>query len=499
MIFFKYDDTRLIISNIYKMRDLFISALTVTLFLIFAGCSEKRFILAEKNAVENGLLPAIQVEGYPVATFNLSDRMEYYNVPGVSIAIVKDGRLRWAEGYGFANTENGQMVDENTLFQAASISKPIAALGVLMLAEEGMIDIHADVNNYLNEWKIPDNDFSINEKVTAARLLSHTAGVTVHGFPGYNQSDNFPSVIEVLEGEGNTPRIYVDTIPGALWRYSGGGYTIMEKVVEDVTGISFEDFMSENILKPTGMENSTYEQPLPEHLHAAASAAYNRQGEIIEGLWHNYPERAAAGLWTTPSDLARYCMEIQNIISGSHEGILTRESVSEMLTKQKNDWGLGPSLRWDADSLIFEHGGKNAGFTNSLVAFANRGDAVIVMTNGDNARELINEILRSVSDYYNWGISYPEIAVPVEITEDELEIITGNFSLMVNEEILLLEFEKKENRLYVAANGMKKELIHIGGLQFVSEDGDRFLFRSDNGSGINILLLNRSYRFQRTD
>ncbi len=460
---------------------------------LLAGCSEKHMILAEKKAVENGLLPAIQVKGTPSVKFNIHERMEYYNVPGLSIAVVKEGRIRWADGYGIANTETGKMVDENTLFQAASISKPVAALGVLMLAEEGLIDIHSDANNYLKDWKIPGNEHTIEERVTPARLLSHTAGMTVHGFPGYPQNDDFPILTDVLNGNGNTPPVFVDTIPGSIWRYSGGGYTVMEKVVEDITGVPFEEFMGERVLTPLGMSNSTYEQPLPGHFHDVASAAYNRQGKIIEGLWHNYPEKAAAGLWTTPSDLARYCIEIQDIVSGKSAGIISNESVVKMLTRLQNDWGLGPSLRWGADSLIFEHGGKNAGFTNTLVSFANRGDAVIIMANGDGARELINEILRSVSYYYQWGISYPEIAEPVEMP-GEVDLLTGEYAYRIDDKDFVLKINTENGELYASKNEIKTTLVHVGELQFISEDGDRYIFSKEREPGIYSLILNRTFR-----
>ena len=304
----------------------------LSLFLIFSCQNEKPVeelteLELEIQQIENNLLPNIILKDNPPVNFNLTERMEYHKVPGVSIAILKDGKIHWAKGYGFANTNTGTKVDENTLFQAGSISKPLAALGALKLAEEGKIDLDKDVNTYLTGWKVPDSKFLAEENVTIRRLLTHTAGMTVHGFPGYTQTDTFPDIETVLNGEGNTPAIFVDTFPGAMWRYSGGGYTVMEKVVEDVSGMPLEEYLAQNILTPMGLENSTYAQPLPESLHANASAAYDNLGNIIEGLWHNYPEQAAAGLWTTPTDLAKYFLEIQGIYTGEKEGILSQEMV----------------------------------------------------------------------------------------------------------------------------------------------------------------------------
>ncbi|MBN1821194.1 MAG: beta-lactamase family protein, partial [Prolixibacteraceae bacterium] len=313
-------------------------------------------------------LLSAQTGSSPV-TFDFLGRMEHYKVPGMSIAVVKDGKIVWTEGFGIANTETGSKVDTNTLFQAGSISKPLAALAALKLVEEGKVNLDEDVNTYLKTWKLPDNKYTSEQKVTLRLLLTHSAGITVHGFPGYRQDEKFPTINEVLDGKGNTDKIRVNKIPGTEWRYSGGGYTIMEKLVEDVSGMPLEEYMAKFILKPMGMNNSTYEQPLPQDLYSQASAAYDQKGELIKGWWHNYPEQAAAGLWTTPTDLAKYCIEIQEILAGKKKGVLKKEMVEDMLTKHLNNWGLGVSLTGDGESLIFQHGGKNAGFTNSFKAY----------------------------------------------------------------------------------------------------------------------------------
>lgn len=330
------------------------------------------------------------------------ERMEAYQVPGISIAVVVNGRLEWARGFGIANTDTGRAVYKNTLFQAGSISKPVAALAVLTLLEQNKVDLDENVNQYLKDWKIPENEFTVDEKVTLRRLLTHTAGVTVHGFPGYRQQDDFPDIRDVLDGKGNTDKIEVDRVPGPTWRYSGGGYTIMEKVVEDVSGLPFEQYMAKNVFESLGMTNSTYQQPLPAELHAQASAAYDQHGKMIDGLWNNYPEQAAAGLWTTPSDLAKYVIEIQKIHSETSTGFLSKETVDLMLTPHWNNWGLGPGLNMVNGALMFLHGGKNAGFSNQFIAFVEPKNAVIIMTNGDNGFSLIKEILDSIFRHYRW-------------------------------------------------------------------------------------------------
>ena len=255
----------------------------IILILVVTSCKNEKAtdIASEINAIENGLRPPIHIKDGLIKTFNLLERMEHYKVPGVSIAIVENGKIKWAKGYGIANTESGSKVDTNTLFQAGSISKPVAALSALKLVEEGKIDLDQDVNSYLNDWKIPENKFTQEEKVTLRRLLTHTAGMTVHGFPGYKQTDTFPSITQVLNGVGNTAKIFVDTIPGSIWRYSGGGYTVMQKMVEDISGLPLDVYMLKNILQPIGMWNSTYKQPLKTEDHTNISAAYDGDGKKI--------------------------------------------------------------------------------------------------------------------------------------------------------------------------------------------------------------------------
>lgn len=450
--------------------------------------------MADVLAIEHGLLPAVHVKGDAVTRFNLQERMAHYKVPGVSLAIVENGKLKWAKGYGTANTETGTMVDTNTLFQAASISKPLAALAVLKMVEEGILDLDADVNSYLKDWKIPENKFTQDEKVTLRGLLSHTAGVTVHGFPGYRQTDHFPTIIEVLNGQGNTARIMVDTIPGSIWRYSGGGYTIMEKIIEDQSGLPFDEYMSKNIFQVIGMANSTYQQPLGKEFQGNVSAAYDAEGKIITGFWHNYPERAAAGLWTTPADLAKYCMEIQQVLAGKGDGILSRETIEMMLSRHQNDWGLGPSLRWEHDSLIFMHGGKNAGFTNNLISFANRGNAVIVMTNADNGRQLISEIEMAVSSYYNWGISEQRIVETIELPIETLNRYAGNYRLRDRD--IELNFTADDGRMVAIGEVGLFQFVPLSDSKFIdAESGFEIEFQRDNGKE-GFLLNNRS-RFDK--
>lgn len=256
---------------------------------------------------------------------NLVDRMSFYNVPGVSIAVIDQGRIAWARGYGFADKAAKRPVTPETRFQAASISKSVAAAAALHFVEESRIDLDRNVNDYLKSWKVPDNDFTREQKVTLRRILSHSAGLTVHGFPGYEVGKPLPTLVQVLNGAkpANTEPIRVDTVPGTKWRYAGGGYVVMQQMLIDLLGKPFPEITQQTSLTGFGMTDSAYSQPLRDDWKPFAATAYRSDGKPVEGEYHTYPELAAAGLWTTPSDLARFAVGIQDSLAGkSHDSHL---------------------------------------------------------------------------------------------------------------------------------------------------------------------------------
>jgi CubicO group peptidase (beta-lactamase class C family) len=367
--------------------------------------------------IQDAIVPAVLSKQPPADTSALADRMAALHVPGVSIAVIHDGKIEWARGFGVTRV-GGPAVTPDTLFQAASISKPLTAMAVLHLAESGKLDLDADVNRYLETWKVPANTFTENTKVTLRELLTHTAGMTVHGFPGYASDSARPTLVQVLNGEkpANTPPIVVDTIPGTEWRYSGGGFVVTQLLLQDVTGEAFPALMRSMVLGPIGMTRSTYEQPLPQNRMAEAAMAYRQSGEPVPGGPHVYPEMAPAGLWTTPSDLARYAIEVQKALAGKSNAVISAAMAREMLKPGKNQWGLGVETGGAAGHPYFTHSGANEGFQCDLVAYDN-GDGAVIMTNSDNGGQLANEILRTIAYEYKWPDFGPrDISQRKEIT-----------------------------------------------------------------------------------
>jgi CubicO group peptidase (beta-lactamase class C family) len=382
-------------------------------------------------AVENALRPAIYAKGKPIVAMNILDRMKRYNIPGVSVAVIDHGELDWAKGYGIKESGSSDPVTSETLFQAASISKPVTALGALHLVEQGILDLDSPVNDKLASWKVPENEFSEKEKVTLRRLLTHSAGLTVSGFPGYSTSDQVPTAVQVLNGEkpANTPPVRIDMLPGSEWRYSGGGFVVTQLLIEDVAGRPFQETMQAAVLAPLGMVNSTFEQPLPREKAAKAASGHHVSGKIVKGRWHVYPELAAAGLWTTPSDLCRFAIELQKSVAGGSNKVISQEMARKMLAPGIGNWGLGVGLgaSMEEDKRSFSHGGGNQGFICMLFAFVNKGQGAAIMTNSDGGNELVFEILRALSSVYGWSILEPREMALVEIAPDKLSAYTGDF------------------------------------------------------------------------
>ncbi len=475
------------------------------LLLIVSSCISNSTVKAQSQIeneikeVENNLLPNIHVKDNPKVTYNLLERMKHHNVPGVSIAIVKSGKLHWSKAYGLSNADKNIKVDRETMFQVASITKPITALGILKLVEQEKITLDDEVNKHLNGWQIQDNEFTKTEKVTIRRLLTHTAGLNGHGFDGYPQTEKLPSVIEVLNGEGNWAGVAVENTPGNAWRYSGGGYVILQKLIEDVTGQSFENYMEEEVLKPLKMNHSTFQQPLNKEVYKNVSSAHDNDGNAVIGGWHNYTEKGAGGLWSTPEDFIKYIIEIQNIIKGKENGLLSKETINKMLTKDLNNWGLGLLVEGSGENLRFSHDGKNQGFFADFLAFANKGEAVVILTNG-NTPSLKNELLKSISSAYNWN-THNQRTIEIEnLSAKELKNYTGTYD-WIERPGFFIEVVIHEGKLNVLAPSFPTDVLTpYGKYDFIDLESEvEISFKTSDSGKINGLTWRGRFEFEKVN
>jgi CubicO group peptidase (beta-lactamase class C family) len=388
---------------------------------------------ARIERVENGLRSVVPIKGEPGS--NILERMKALTIPGVSVAVISDYKVAWAKGYGIMDAETKQPVTEKTLFVAGSVSKPIAAMGALRLVQEGKLGLDANINEALRSWKLPDNDFTKAKKATLRLLLSHNAGTTVHGFRGYAAGEPVPTLRQILDGEppANSEPIRVDLEPGKLWRYSGGGVTIMQQALIDVEKKPFPDILREKVLAPIGMTSSSFEQSFSPERLPFVSSGHTADGKAIEGKRYLYPEMAAAGLWTTPTDLAKAAIELQLSIQGKSNKVLNKETARLMVTPRVKiaagqDMALGFFL--EKNGAYFGHGGQDVGYICSLVASVEGGRGVVVMTNSDGrASELIGEITRAIAQEYGWKGYIPEQVEVISLGADKLKPFEGRFKL----------------------------------------------------------------------
>ena len=362
---------------------------------ISAVSAQAAIELAQTQPSEDGL-----------GTSTVAELMEEFGVPGVSVAVIQDFKIHWAKAYGVADVETGQLVDIETMFQAASISKPVAAIGVLRAVQDGLFSLDDDINDILDSWTLDGREFTRNRPVTPRTLTSHTSGLgDGFGFPGYDPEQPLPTTVQILEGHelSNVGSVFMEREPLTFYEYSGGGVTVMELALSDVRRRPFVDVLQEGVLAPIGMTRSSYAQPISPENNQNAARAHDNNGESRGPKWHVYPEHAAAGLWTTPTDLARLILEVQRSARGESNRVLSQSMIQEML----NPVGVGPfavgfTVSKIGEGWYFSHGGSNWGFRALMLAHKVKGYGLVVMTNADQGSTVINEISRRIQYTYNW-------------------------------------------------------------------------------------------------
>ena len=421
--------------------------------------------------------------------------MQKRRIPGLSLAILDSGKIVKATGYGVTEKGGANPVTTSTLFQAGSISKPVSALGALRLVEPGKLALNEDVNAKLVSWKVPDNDFTKRKKVELRGLLSHTAGLTVHGFPGYATDQAMPTLVQILNGEkpANTAAIRVDVEPGSIWRYSGGGYTVMQQLIVDVTKTPFPQFMHETVLEPLGMNESTFVQPLPADKAKLTASGQLSDRSPVKGRWHIYPEMAAAGLWTTPSDLVRFAAGIQRALAGEGGTVITPAMAEQMVTSVKDNYGLGVSVRGSGTALRFGHGGRDEGFDALLFACARTGQAAAIMINANNNTAMVGRIMDAIAREYHWPALETRVRArlaPHKIPEAKLAAYSGRYELANNQ---MLTLGVAGDHLVSLVDGLPDEVfVPQSDDQFASADRDVSFTIDHAGDEINALTWNES-------
>ena len=455
----------------------------ISIFLL-AGITEARDSIEAQHTIADNIRAALVEENETKNRFSISERMEFYDVPGVSIAVIDDGEIAWAHGFGTLEDENDIPVSDTTLFQAASISKPITATGALRLVQEGELHLDNDVNDALTSWSLDWNKQNNEDIVTLRQLLNHTAGLSVHGFPGYADGTPIPELKDILDGSGgtNTEPVEVISPPDMYEQYSGGGYTILQQMIMDVTETEFDEVMEDYVLAPIGMKHSTFSQAAPDETGREIAHAHVA-GSVVPGGYHRYPEKAAAGLWTTPTDLARWVQSIQRTANDEDETLISYTLLEEMMTPVHGNFGLGPQLEGSGDNLRFRHAGANHGYHADMVGYLHQGKGAVVMANADAGSYLIEEVLHSIAEYYEWP-DYPDLRQRTFVTlpDQLLDEYAGTYllpegmliELLVEDEQLYMEFDDTGRHRLLAheEDHFFSPALNLERIEFVREQGD---------------------------
>jgi CubicO group peptidase (beta-lactamase class C family) len=446
-----------------RLRTFFVMTLYASAIAMpLAAHAQNRSVSQYIAAIEG---PQAEAGANGLGALTISQLMERFNVPGVSVAVIRDSEIHWAKAYGIADVASGATVNTETLFQAASISKPVAAMAVLRAVQDGLFTLDDDINDILTSWRLDGGEMTAERPVTPRGLTSHTSGLgDGFGFPGYDPTDPLPTVVQILEGNelSNVGRIFMERPPMTLAEYSGGGVTLMQLALSDARKQPFAEIMRDYVLTPIGMANSTYEQPLPPARDRNAARAHDREGKANGPRWHVYPEMAAAGLWTTPSDLARFAIEVQKSAIGQSNRVLSRPFVLEMLSPVGvGDFAVGFGISKIGQGWYFTHGGSNWGFRATLIAHKVKGYGLAIMTNADQGGPVMAELNRRIQQAYEWdsfaeeaprGYAPPVARTEITLSENVLRRYVGEYQL--SDETIVVTFE--DGQLHAQPAGQTK-------------------------------------------
>ncbi|MEQ1817504.1 MAG: serine hydrolase [Terricaulis sp.] len=362
-------------------------------------------------------LPEIPLTGEAPLRLTLDQWMEALAIPGVSVAVIDDYQVVWAHGFGVADANTHAPMTTDTVLQAGSIAKPLTAMAALRMVERGLLSLDGDINQSLTSWRLADNAFTTEEHVTLRRLLSHTSGVTPGGFDGYMHGVEVPTIQQILSGSppANSQGAEVLATPGSVMAYSGPAYTIVQLALTERANEPFPQLMRESVLAPLNMRNSTYEQPLPARFVSRAASGHTLGGGVVEGRWRVHPEMAAAGLWTTPTDLAQVAIEMARARRGESASVLSAEMAQRMLTEERDSSVLGWML--GSGGGMFWHNGGTQGYRASMRMYSETGDGLVFLSNSDNGHDIVFALTNAVAAHWNWPNYEPRFISPVVLVK----------------------------------------------------------------------------------
>jgi CubicO group peptidase (beta-lactamase class C family) len=378
------------------------------------------------DLVEQNIQPLVHIIGTKEVQ-SLHERMSYYNIPGVSIAVIHNGKIDWAKGYGVIEAGSQKPVTNFTLFEAASVSKPITAITTMVLAQKGLLDLDAPIDNYLKSWHVPASTFSARTAPTARQIMCHHAGFNVEFVSGYTKDEAIPSLVQILNGSppSNTPAVVLTQTPGKNFKYSAGGFLVLQQALIDQSQNEFWSVANNKVFRPLAMRSMSFIQPTMIRPTPGLAKGHGFDGQPTAK--RIYPEQSAAGLITTPTDLGLIILEIQDALN-DHGKLLKKATAQQILTQQddKPAIGLGFFLAGKNANLRFSMDGWNYGYTCRMVGFAHRGEGAVVMTNGDNGA-LMFEVLDAIAKAYGWTMQPMTRKEASAMADETIKMYCGHY------------------------------------------------------------------------
>lgn len=439
--------------------------LPTLVFVLFASCTSMSNESEDKKAeLENGIRGQVKFLEEPESYSSIIDKMVEYKIPALSLAVINQGKIEWADIYQNRNFFEQQNLDSTSIFQAASLSKPVTFLAALRMHSAGEIDLDENIQDYLKDFVLPQGKQSADSPITFRNIFSHTSGIRPGGYQGYNRNEIMPTDLDILQGNMgvNTPAIEVITPPNETLAYSGGAYTLAELALQDFFNDEFSNIMEKWILEPAGMNLSEFTQPFPASDSSRVAKAYTYSGDAVEGGWRNHPEQAAAGLWSNATDMAKFLIEVYNAFQG-RGAIFSQSDIKSIVSHERDEHVYGFIVKRIEDDISITHYGGNIGYRTGMTISLTSGNGLVYLTNSDNGGVLGNELLLSASQIYGWQ-HFKQINVQRdEVSSETLRNLSGEYKWNKQIDLSIKFDENKEQISLFFPNGDEYMLTPIRG------------------------------------
>lgn len=461
-------------------------------------CFCQKEATAKKSELENGIREQVKFLDEEEELQSIPSKLTEYTIPALSISVIEHGEITWSELYQNPDFATQGDLDCSTIFQAASLSKPVTFMAALRMEAAGAIDMDRDIESYLHDFQLPEGEQSAENPVTFRNIFSHTSGISAGGYLGYNQDSALPSDLDIIKGSPgvNTPPIQVVSTPNEILAYSGGGYTLAELALQDIFQTEFSQIMNQWILRPLQMKHSLFDQPLPDSYAQRVAKGYDTNGEMIKGGWNNYPQQAAAGLWSTSQDMALFLIEIYKAYHGK-SALFRQAEIEAMLDQQREGHVYGFIIQREGDAISLSHYGGNVGYRSGITINLTSGNGLVYLINSDIGADLGNELLLSASEVYDWPHFKQTAVRRGEISEDSLQALAGDY-FWNNQIELSLEFDKEQKQIVlVFPNGDRYGLCPVlsNGLELIHpKTGVMISFRKEDAMEVFSLYGQRAVR-----